>query len=112
MTGGSGQLGQVYVAGLVERGMRVASFDLSSSTVPEALAHGVDITDRPPSSARSTASSELGVPRLLINNASLRLAARRPAMRGRAVRGYQGGVDAVMDVNVKGTFLCCQVVNG
>ena len=35
VTGGSGQLGQVYIAGLVERGMRVASFDLTVGAVSD-----------------------------------------------------------------------------
>ena len=71
--GGSGQLGQVYVSGLVERGMRVASFDLSSGSVPEgARAYDVDITDRAAvERALDDVVRELGVPRLLVNNAGL-----------------------------------------
>ncbi len=47
VTGGMGQLGSVYVAGLAERGMRVAVFDTASGEVPEgARAFAVDVTDR------------------------------------------------------------------
>ena len=97
VTGGSGQLGQVYVAGLVERGMRVASFDLSSGTLPEgARAYDVDITDR------------AAVLRAV--DASRPDAAAEVAVRFEVYP--EAAFDAVMDVNVKGTFLCCQVVGG
>ena len=47
VTGGMGQLGQVYLAGLAERGMRVASFDVEDGSVPDgARAFRVDVTDR------------------------------------------------------------------
>ena len=47
VTGGMGQLGSVYTAGLVERGMRVAVFDVAAGDVPEgARAYRVDVTDR------------------------------------------------------------------
>ena len=96
VTGGSGQLGQVYSAGLVERGMRVASFDLSSGTVPEgARAYEVDITDRA---------------------AVVRAVDAPPDAPAEEVGPFEeypeAAFDAVMDVNVKGTFLCCQVVGG
>ena len=38
VTGGMGQLGQVYAEGLAERGMRVASFDIAPGTLPEVRA--------------------------------------------------------------------------
>ena len=37
VTGGLGQLGQVYLAGLAERGMRVACFDVSAREVPDGV---------------------------------------------------------------------------
>ena len=47
VTGGLGQLGTVYVNGLVERGMKVAVFDLEESEVVDgARAMVVDVTDR------------------------------------------------------------------
>jgi len=115
VTGGSGQLGQVYSAGLAERGMRVASFDLSSGTVPEgARAYEVDITDRAAVvRAVDVVVAELGVPQLLINNAGLDSPPDAPAEEVGPFEEYpEAAFDAVMDVNVKGTFLCCQVVGG
>ena len=113
VTGGMGQLGQVYLAGLAERGMRVASFDVVDTTVPEGgLAFRVDVTDRS-SIERGLADvvSEWGVPHLLVNNAALDSPPDAPAEEVGPFEEYpETSFDAVMDVNVKGTFLCCQAV--
>jgi NAD(P)-dependent dehydrogenase (short-subunit alcohol dehydrogenase family) len=115
VTGGSGQLGQVYVEGLVERGMRVASFDLITGAVPEgARSYDVDITDRAAvAGAVEDVVAELGVPQLLVNNAGLDSPPDAPVDEVGPFEEYpEAAFDAVMDVNVKGTFLCCQVVGG
>jgi len=115
VTGGMGQLGAVYAAGLAERGMRVAIFDVADGDVPEgARAYAVDVTDR---SAIEAALRELevewGVPRLLVNNAGLDSPPDAPAEEVGPFEDYpEASFDAVMDVNVKGAFLCCQVVGG
>jgi NAD(P)-dependent dehydrogenase (short-subunit alcohol dehydrogenase family) len=115
VTGGMGQLGSVYVAGLAERGMRVAVFDTASGDVPErATAFAVDITDR---AAIEEATREIeagwGVPHLLVNNAALDSPPDAPADEVGPFESYpETSFDEVMDVNVKGTFLCCQVVGG
>ena len=115
ITGGMGQLGSVYVAGLVERGMRVAIFDTASGDVPEgSRAFEVDITDR---AALEAAAAELerdwGVPHLLVNNAALDSPPDAPAEEVGPFETYpESSFDEVMDVNVKGTFLCCQVIGG
>ncbi len=113
VTGGAGQLGQVYLEGLAERGMRVASFDVVDTTVPEGgLAFRVDVTDRS-SIERGLADvvSEWGVPHLLVNNAALDSPPDAPAEEVGPFEEYpETSFDAVMDVNVKGTFLCCQAV--
>src|SRR5207247_1913036 len=73
VTGGMGQLGAEYVAGLVERGMRVAIFDLEAATEREddsVRAYRLDITDRAAiDAATSDLVAEWGVPHLLVNNA-------------------------------------------
>ena len=69
-----GQLGQVYAAGLAERGMRVASFDVATGALPDGVrAFEVDVTDRASIEARARARSsrDWGVPHLLVNNAAL-----------------------------------------
>ena len=115
VTGGMGQLGQVYLAGLVERGMRVASFDVVAGAVPEGVrAYDVDVTDRP-SIARALDDlvAEWGVPHLLVNNAGLDSPPDAAAAEVGPFEDYpEATFDAVMDVNVKGTLLCCQLVGG
>jgi NAD(P)-dependent dehydrogenase (short-subunit alcohol dehydrogenase family) len=115
VTGGMGQLGSVYVAGLVERGMRVAVFDLAQGDVPEgARGFAVDVTDRAAIEAAEREVEELwGVPHLLVNNAALDSPPDAPAEEVGPFETYpEGSFDAVLDVNVKGVFLCCQVVGG
>ncbi|HUG65794.1 MAG TPA: SDR family oxidoreductase [Gaiellaceae bacterium] len=115
VTGGSGQLGRVYCAGLLERGMRVASFDLVTGDVPTgARAYEVDITDRASiRRALDEVVAEWGAPHVLVNNAAVDSPPDAPAEEVGPVEDYpEESFDAVMDVNVKGTFLCCQAVGG
>jgi NAD(P)-dependent dehydrogenase (short-subunit alcohol dehydrogenase family) len=115
VTGGMGQLGQVYLAGLAERGMRVACFDVAAGEVPEGVRrYDVDVTDRA-SVARAVDDvvAEWGVPHVLVNNAGLDSPPDAPADEVGPFEDYpEASFDAVMDVNVKGTYLCCQVVGG
>ena len=115
VTGGMGQLGSVYVAGLVERGMRVAILDTASGDVPDgARAFAVDITDRAAiEAATREVEAEWGVPHVLVNNAALDSPPDAPAAEVGPFESYpESSFDEVMDVNVKGSFLCCQVVGG
>ena len=115
VTGGMGQLGQVYLAGLAERGMRVASFDVAAGAVPDGVrAYEVDVTDSASvARALDDVVAEWGVPHLLVNNAGLDSPPDAPAEEvGRFEEYPEASFDAVMDVNVKGTLLCCQVVGG
>lgn len=113
VTGGMGQLGQAYVAGLTERGMRVAVLDLVPGDVPDgARAFEVDVTDRAALEVvERRIESEWGVPHLLVNNAALDSPPDAPPEEVGPFEDYpEASFDAVMDVNVKGTLLCCQVV--
>ena len=115
VTGGMGQLGSVYTAGLVERGMRVAVFDVAAGDVPGgARAYRVDVTDRVEIEAvLEEVEAEWGVPHLLVNNAALDSPPDAPAEEVGPFETYpEESFDAVLDVNVKGAFLCCQVVGG
>jgi NAD(P)-dependent dehydrogenase (short-subunit alcohol dehydrogenase family) len=113
VTGALGQLGQVYASGLAERGMRVACFDVASGELPAGVrAYRVDVTDRA-SVAQGVEQvvADLGVPHVLINNAGLDSPPDAPAEEVGPFEEYpEASFDAVMDVNVKGTFLCCQAV--
>jgi NAD(P)-dependent dehydrogenase (short-subunit alcohol dehydrogenase family) len=115
VTGGLGQLGRVYADGLTARGMRVAVFDTESGDAPEGgRAFTVDVTDRAAvEDAVREVEAELGVPHLLVNNAALDSPPDAPADEVGPFESYpESSFDAVMDVNVKGSFLCCQVVGG
>lgn len=115
VTGGMGQLGSVYAAGLAERGMRVAVFDIATGEAPEGVrAFTVDVTDRGSiERAAREVEGEWGVPHLLVNNAGLDSPPDAPAEEVGPFESYpEASFDAVMDVNVKGAFLCCQAIGG
>jgi NAD(P)-dependent dehydrogenase (short-subunit alcohol dehydrogenase family) len=115
VTGGMGQLGSVYAAGLAERGMRVALLDVATGDVPDGTrAYEVDVTDRSAiEEAAREVESEWGAPHLLVNNAGLDSPPDAPAEDVGPFETYpEASFDAVMDVNVKGAFLCCQVIGG
>jgi len=115
VTGGMGQLGAVYVAGLVDRGMRVAVFDVATGEVPDgARAFEVDVTERSSIEAALRAvEEEWGTPHLLVNNAALDSPPDAPAEEVGPFETYpESSFDAVLDVDVKGAFLCCQAIGG
>ncbi|MDX6414240.1 MAG: hypothetical protein QOH23_1650 [Gaiellaceae bacterium] len=108
VTGGAGQVGSEIVRGLEERGARVAVFDVAAERFR------VDVTD---SSALENATNEVvaewGVPHVLVNAAALDSPPDAPAEEAGPFESYpEQSFDEVMAVNVKGTFLACQVVGG
>jgi NAD(P)-dependent dehydrogenase (short-subunit alcohol dehydrogenase family) len=106
VTGGEGQLGREIVRGLEERGARVAVFDLRSERFP------VDVTDRAAiEGATEAVVREWGVPHVLVNAAALDSPPDAPAEEVGPVEFYpEASFDEVMNVNVKGTLLCCQAI--
>lgn len=102
VTGGAGQLGAEIVRGLEDAGARVAIFDIAADRFR------VDVTDR---AALEAAADEVGTPHVLVNAAALDSPPDAPAEEVGPVESYpEASFDRVMDVNVKGTFLCCQVI--
>jgi NAD(P)-dependent dehydrogenase (short-subunit alcohol dehydrogenase family) len=102
VTGGAGQIGAAIVQALEERGARVAVFDLAADP------YRVDVTDR---SALEAAVDEVGTPHVLVNAAALDSPPDAPPEEVGPVESYpEASFDRVMDVNVKGTFLACQVI--
>jgi NAD(P)-dependent dehydrogenase (short-subunit alcohol dehydrogenase family) len=106
VTGGAGQLGGEIVRGLEARGARVAVFDLAADP------YRVDVTDRSAvEDATETVMRELGTPHVLVNAAALDSPPDAPAEEVGPVESYpEESFDTVMNVNVKGTFVPCQVV--
>lgn len=124
ITGGFGQLGRQFSLALTEQGAKVAIFDVrvdkrrvaemfdGRRTDDNLLFLPVDITQR---SSIATGLSEVikvwGVPHALINNAALDSPPNAPAEENGPFETYpESSWDQVMDVNVKGVFLCSQVV--
>jgi NAD(P)-dependent dehydrogenase (short-subunit alcohol dehydrogenase family) len=102
VTGGAGQLGAEIVRGLENAGARVAVFDTAADRFR------VDVTDR---AALEGAIDEVGTPDVLVNAAALDSPPDAPPEEVGPVESYpEGSFDQVMEVNVKGTFLCCQVI--
>ena len=77
-------------------------------------AYEIDITDRAAiEQATADIEAEWGTPHVLINNAGLDSPPNAPAEESGPFEDYpEASFDAVMDVNVKGTLLCCQVIGG
>jgi NAD(P)-dependent dehydrogenase (short-subunit alcohol dehydrogenase family) len=93
--------------------MRVAVFDVEEGEAPEGVrAYRVDVTDRGAlEQAEREVEREWGAPHLLVNNAALDSPPDAPAEEVGPFETYpEASFDAVLDVNVKGTVLCCQVV--
>ena len=126
VTGGMGQLGAGYAAMLSERGAKVAVFDITTKTefADAAFERGleneriacykVDITD--PEAVKATTEAVAArweEPHILINNAALDSPPDAPSEEVGPFETYPvSSFEKVMDVNVKGTLICCQVIGG
>jgi NAD(P)-dependent dehydrogenase (short-subunit alcohol dehydrogenase family) len=114
VTGGLGQMGEVYTDGLAARGMHVAVFDVAAEPGGDGDVRRlrVDVTDRASiEAAMAQVVAEWGAPHLLVNNAALDSPPDAPPEEVGPFETYpEASFDEVMDVNVKGVVLCCQVV--
>ncbi len=126
ITGGLGQLGRQFALTLVDRGARVAIFDsqVSDQRVAECFGERAsdrsllflkaDVTRRQSVEAALQQVNQVwGTPQGLINNAALDSPPNAPAEENGPFESYpESSWDKVMQVNVKGVFLCSQVVGG
>ncbi len=119
VTGGLGQLGRQFTQALLERGAKVAIFDLNiqrSTLAPHENLRLVEanVTRRDSvETALRDVTALWGVPHALINNAALDAPPDAPAEENGPFETYpESSWDKVMEVNTKGVFLCCQVVGG
>jgi NAD(P)-dependent dehydrogenase (short-subunit alcohol dehydrogenase family) len=117
VTGACGQLGGQFCSALAHRGARVAAFDIAASAAPVSEASSilpvrVDVTSRESiDEALRTVNETLGVPHGLINAAAIDSPPNAPAAENGPFEDYpDASWDRVMDVNVKGTMLCCQAI--
>lgn len=120
LTGVSGQLGGQYAQSFLQRGARVAGIDLNTSSTSEALLAAFpdtfmflasDITRKGSiKDALSRVESRFGTPTVLINNAAIDSPPSAPIEENGPFEDYpESSWDNVIDVNLKGTYLCCQV---
>lgn len=120
LTGAAGQLGGQYAAAFLSRGARVFGLDLHQGSRVERLRqehgdrfrfHPADVTDRASlAEALATLESAFAPPTVLINNAALDSPPSSPPEENGPYENYpERSWDAVIDVNLKGVHLCCQV---
>ena len=114
VTGGAGQLGAEIARGLAERGAHVAVFDIAAGEGEDGdiRSFRVDVTD---DVALARATDEVtegwGAPHVLVNAAALDSPPDAPAQEVGPFEHYPiSSFDQVMEVNVKGTLLACQIV--
>ena len=126
ITGGLGQLGRQFTLALIDRGAKVAIFDLDVSEERVRARFGeqctdnalmflsVDVTRRHSIiTGLKQVNTVWGIPDALINNAALDSPPDAPAEENGPFETYpESSWDKVMEVNTKGVFLCSQVVGG
>jgi NAD(P)-dependent dehydrogenase (short-subunit alcohol dehydrogenase family) len=120
ITGASGQLGGEYARAFLRQGARVVGLDLRISP------GSVELQTRYPDhylfiesdvvsktslqNALSIAQSRFGVPTVLINNAAIDSPPSAPPEENGPFEDYpEKSWDKVIEVNLKGVYLCCQV---
>lgn len=120
VTGASGQLGHEYAASFLQRGAKVVGLDLLSSArcdglsahFPETFMFLVSNVTVKISlqAALEQIEQRFGTPTVLINNAAIDSPPSAPLEENGHFEDYpEASWDKVIDVNLKGTYLCCQV---
>ena len=120
ITGVSGQLGVEYAQAFLERGSHVVGLDVKPSAESDLLserypAHYLfctsDVTIKASlKKALIEITNKFGTPTVLINNAAIDSPPSAPPEENGRFEDYpEDSWDRVIDVNLKGIFLCCQV---
>jgi NAD(P)-dependent dehydrogenase (short-subunit alcohol dehydrogenase family) len=115
VTGGLGQLGRQFTAAVAARGARAVALDVAPSAggSPPPGVHVVqaDVRRRDAlEAALGTIRADLGVPHALINGAAIDSPPDAPATENGPFETYPlESWNRVMDVNLTGLMLCCQV---
>jgi NAD(P)-dependent dehydrogenase (short-subunit alcohol dehydrogenase family) len=126
ITGGLGQLGVTYATAFAEQGARVVTLDIRELSEEKdaklwtlksegcLLDFVVDITNRSAlEDVLLAVKDQWGTPEVLINNAALDSPPGAPEEEVGPFESYpDASFEQVMNVNVKGSFLCCQVFGG
>jgi len=120
ITGVSGQLGAEYAGAMLARRATVVGLDLAQSARSQSLADAggvayrfiaADVTDAASlRSALAQVQSVFGPPTVLINNAAIDSPPSAPPEENGPFEDYpESSWDKVMNVNLKGVYLCCQI---
>lgn len=121
ITGAAGQLGAAYARAMLEEGARVAGLDLAPGPRSDALQAefaerfiylNVDVTSEESlSGALAEIRKAFGVPTVLINNAAIDSPPGAPAAENGPFETYpRESWDRVLEVNITGTYLPCQII--
>ncbi len=119
VTGAGGNLGHMYVQAFLDRGAKVVGLDIAlNSKIQDQLQAGenylfvnTDITSKKSiKQSLETIELKFGTPTVLINNAAIDSPPSAPIEENGPFENYpESSWDKVMNVNLKGVFLCCQV---
>lgn len=120
ITGVSGQLGAEYAGALLKRGARVVGLDVRPSSASDRLKSSYpngyqfcvsDVTNKDALKRNLAETVErFGNPTILVNNAAIDSTPSAPLEENGPFESYpDASWDKVMDVNLKGVYLCCQV---
>jgi NAD(P)-dependent dehydrogenase (short-subunit alcohol dehydrogenase family) len=115
VAGGAGQIGRAFVGSLAAAGAKLAVIDrVPVKETPNILSLPCDVTDRPAlKDALKRIQSQWEAPRGLVNAAALDSPPDAPPEENGPFETYpESSWDRIMSVNVKGTFLCCQIFGG
>lgn len=115
VTGAAGQLGGAFCRSLATAGARVVALDrVAIDGLDSCLQLQADVTDRTSlEAALSAIESQWETPHGLVNAAAIDAPPNAPAEENGPFESYPSASwDRIMDVNVKGVFLCCQVLGG
>jgi NAD(P)-dependent dehydrogenase (short-subunit alcohol dehydrogenase family) len=122
ITGVSGQMGHQYAKAFLQAGARVVGLDVTEGKRSLELGAGfpqyqfqtVDITSKSSlEAAFSAIEQHFGTPTVLVNNAGIDSPPSAPPEETGPFEEYpESSWDKVLDVNLKGVFLCCQVFGG
>jgi len=124
ITGGMGQLGRQFTISLCEAGAKVAIFDVNikktmfeeyfKKYIHSDIIMGIEVDITSISSIKAglnQVNQKWGVPFGLINNAAIDSPPAAPVEENGPFESYpEQSFDRIMEVNVKGTVLCCQVI--
>ena len=120
ITGGSSGLGTHYISYFLNEGAKVVNLDknkLNKKDINENknfYSFTIDITNKKKlKKALDIIISEIGCPSVLINNAGLDSPPNASVDENGPFETYpEESWDKVLDVNLKGVFLCCQIIGG